>query len=129
MKVIPAIAGKKKIPRQLRVANEVKRVLSEFLLQNEDVSSANWSIASMIVITDVEVSSDLQYAKVFLSTISPKISQKECLDFMEAYKYKLRAYIGALIRLKFTPDLHFFIDNSAEQAEKIENILKKVIQK
>ncbi|MBQ7674769.1 MAG: 30S ribosome-binding factor RbfA [Alphaproteobacteria bacterium] len=130
MTINPNLLRKRETPRRVRVASEVKRVLSEFLLRgtlNSDNSSGeNMSMASMIAITGVEMSPDLQYSKIFIASVSPKISVERCIDFLELNKYKLRNQLGASIRLKRVPELHFFVDNSFEEGEKIENILKKL---
>lgn len=120
---------RKETPRRIRVASEVKKVISEFLLRGAVSDPARSSITTMIAITGVDMSPDLQHAKVFFSSISPKISSEECAEFLENYKYKLRAHVGASIRLKHTPELRFLIDDSSEKAEKIENLLKKIAQK
>lgn len=128
--MIPASAlRRKETPRRVRVASEVKKVLSEFLLHDTISDLERPSMATMIAITEVEMSPDLQHAKVFISSISPKISSEECAKFLESNKYKLRAQIGVSIRLKHTPDLRFLIDDSSERGEKIENILKKIAQR
>ena len=128
--MIPESAIKRKeTPRRVRVASEVKKVLSEFLLRGAVSDSERPSMATMIAITGVEMSADLQHAKVFFSSISPQTSSEECAEFLEKHKYKLRAHIGASIRLKHTPELRFLIDDSSEKAEKIENILKKIAPK
>jgi ribosome-binding factor A len=119
----------KETPRRIRVASEVKKVISEFLLRGAVSDPARSSIATMIAITGVDMSPDLQHAKVFFSSISPQISSEECSEFLENHKYKLRAHVGASIRLKHTPELRFLIDDSSEKAEKIENLLKKIAQK
>lgn len=128
--MIPEIAiRKKETPRRVRVASEVKKVLSEFLLRGVVSDPEKTSIATMIAITGVDMSPDLQHAKVFFSSISPQIPSEKCAEFLEKYKYKLRAHVGSSIRLKHTPELRFLIDNSSEKAEKIENLLKKIAQK
>lgn len=120
---------RRETPRRIRVASEVKKVISEFLLRGAVSDPEKASIVTMIAITGVDMSPDLQHAKVFFSSISPKISSEECAEFLEKHKYKLRAHIGASIRLKHTPELRFFIDDSSEKAEKIENLLKKITRK
>ena len=73
--MIPESAIKRKeTPRRVRVASEVKKVLSEFLLRGAVSDSERPSMATMIAITGVEMSADLQHAKVFFSSISPNIS-------------------------------------------------------
>ena len=73
----------KETPRRIRVASEVKKVISEFLLRGAVSDPARSSIATMIAITGVDMSPDLQHAKVFFSSISPQISSEECSEFLE----------------------------------------------
>lgn len=130
MTVSISVVKKREAPRCVRVASEVKRILSEFLLRgtlnSDDSIIENISIAPMIAITGVEMSTDLQYAKVFIAPVSPKIAVDKCISFLELNKYKLRNRLGTSMRLKRVPELHFFPDKSSEESEKIENILKKL---
>lgn len=113
---------KKRVSRSDRVGGEVRRILAEFLLSG----GFRTPVSSMVVITDVEVSPDLQHAKVFMNSVSPQISVQECLEFLEENKCKLRAHLGSSLRLRYTPDLRFIVDDSEERAEKIEKVLQSL---
>lgn len=113
---------KKTNPRSNRVAEEIKKVISESLLRGE-IGSYESINPTMIAITDVEVSPCLRHAKVFISPMIDSIEKQEFLDFMEFHIPQLRKNIGHAVRLKFVPELHFFIDDTYEYAQKIENLL------
>jgi ribosome-binding factor A len=82
--------------------------------------------SSLISVTDVTVTSCLQHAKVFAVSLSNDFGDDECIAFLDKYKSKIRGHIGSEIRMKHTPELHFFIDDSFEKAAKIEELLKKI---
>lgn len=114
---------KKNTFRSNRLAQEIKRVLSEFLLMD---SSADYDEvdAKKVLITDVLVSSDLRYAKVFVSHIGNDMDNTKCVDFLEEHHGQLRHHVAEKISLRYVPDLAFFPDNSEEYAAHIENLLR-----
>lgn len=113
---------RKKVPRSDRVGSEVRKILAEFLIRGFFGNP----VAPMVVITDIKMSPDLQHAKVFFNSASPQVPAQECLEFLEENKYKLRAHLGASLRLRYTPDLRFIVDDSEEKAERIEEILRGI---
>jgi ribosome-binding factor A len=117
---------KKNTNRQNRVATEIKRVLSEFLLRNSIDDAESNCDSSLISITDIIVSSCLQHAKVFAVSLSNDFDNDECVAFLDKHKSKLRGHIGATIRMKYTPDLQFFVDDSFEKGARIDELLKKI---
>lgn len=119
---IAVIPERRKVPRSDRVGSEIRKILAEFLLSGVFEASA----ASVVVITDVKVSPNLQHAKVFVNSVLPQVSAEECLKFLEDHKYKMRAHLGVSMRLRYTPDLRFIIDDSEEKAERIEEILRNI---
>jgi ribosome-binding factor A len=79
----------------------------------------------MLSLTDVTLSPDLQHAKIFAAPISKSITYDNCITFLEKHKSKFRRQIADSIRLKYIPDISFFVDDSFEQASKIEELFKK----
>lgn len=110
------------------MAAEIKKILADFLLRCNIFDEDSNVSPSLISITDVEVSSCLRHAKLFVVSLSHKFSGEECLLFLQKHSPKLRYHLGANVRLKSVPELQFFLDNSFEQAEKIESLLKTIMQ-
>jgi ribosome-binding factor A len=108
--------------RASRVAAEIKKVLSEYLLCNPfgfgEINSAFLSI------TDVTLSPCLQHAKIYVVPLSKDICDEMCLEFFKEHTPLLRRHLGREIRLKFVPDISFFIDDSFVHASRIESLLR-----
>ena len=81
-----------------------------------------------LTITNVKVSPDLRIAKIYIS-----VFEKEKREIvLEKIKAKYRFYkIGTCsrIRIKFVPELKFFIDDTLDYVEKIEGLIKKIHEK
>ena len=74
----------------------------------------------------VRVSPDLSVAKAYLS-IYPSARAQEILDNINAQTSQIRYELGMLERhqLRIIPELKFFIDDSLDYIENIDNLLKK----
>jgi ribosome-binding factor A len=78
-----------------------------------------------LTITNVKVSPDLRIAKVYISVFE-KEKREFVLEKVKATAGFIRAELASRIRIKFVPDLKFFIDDSLDYVEKIEGLLKKI---
>ncbi len=80
----------------------------------------------IISVTVVRVSPDLSLAKVYLS-IFPNDDKDVVFDEIRNSKSNLRFELGNRIKnqVRKIPDLQFYIDDSLDYAEKIDNLLKK----
>ena len=80
----------------------------------------------MVSVTTVRVSPDLGVAKIYIS-VFPSDKSKDTLVLIKAQVKSIRYNLGQLIhnQLRVIPDLEFFIDDSLDYIEKIENLLKK----
>jgi len=83
---------------------------------------------SMLTVTKVSVSADLSFARIFVS-IFPigQISKEEILNLLKQHKKYLRNALATQIRhqLRVIPDLAFFLDDSLDYADNIEQLLRQ----
>ena len=79
----------------------------------------------LVTITNVKVSPDLKLAKIYFSVFE-KEKREEVLNKITATKGLIRSELASRIRMKFIPDLKFFIDDTLDYVEKIEDLLKKI---
>lgn len=82
---------------------------------------------AFITVTTVRVSPDLSIAKVYLSFLNSKDKQgllEDIEDKKKAVRSELARRIGKQVRI--IPELHFYLDDTAEYAAKIENIFNKI---
>jgi len=80
----------------------------------------------LVSVSIVRVSPDLSVAKAYLS-IYPSARAQEILDNINAQTSQIRYELGTLERhqLRIIPELKFFIDDSLDYIENIDNLLKK----
>ena len=80
----------------------------------------------LITVTAVRVSPDLGIAKVYLS-LFPVKDKQAVLDNVRSRGHKLRGEFGHRVgkQLRIVPDLLFYVDDSLDRIEEIDNLLKK----
>ena len=78
-----------------------------------------------VTITNVRVSPDLKLAKIYLSVLE-KEKRELVLDKIDAKKGYIRSELAHRIRIKFIPELKFFLDDTLDYVEKIEGLIKKI---
>ena len=80
---------------------------------------------SLITVTTVRISPDLSVAKIYLSIFPPKETEKTLAAVKEIIS-PIRHELGNIVRnqLRIVPELVFYIDDSLDYIEKIENLLK-----
>jgi len=107
--------------------NKVSRLLQKDLGEIFRAESLNLFLGAMISVTVVRVSPDLSFAKVYISIFSPKNSVEEIFDLVNQNSKKIRFLLGNKIKnqIRSIPELAFFIDDSLDYMENIENLLKK----
>lgn len=78
----------------------------------------------LVTITDVEMSPDLSFAKIFVS-VFPIIHSDDLLRHIEEHKSKVRGALGRAIgkEVRIVPELAFFLDSTAENASKIDSLI------
>jgi len=79
-----------------------------------------------ITVTEVHVTPDLRIAKIYVSIMGSSDIKALTLQMLESHKSEIRFFIGANIRLKFTPSIHFYVDETLDRAEKINNLIKQI---
>ena len=80
----------------------------------------------MITVTHVNVTSDLSYAKVYLSIFGVDDKQK-VVDEVGQNSKAIRGLLGNRIRhqIRVIPELRFYEDDSLDYIENIDNLLKQ----
>jgi ribosome-binding factor A len=102
----------------LRVNHLIQREISEMLQKDMDPRFG------MITITEVRVSKDLRYAKVFFSVYGENSQKEKATRFLHEKTASIQKELGSRIRLRYTPSLQFILDETAEKTERIMNLFK-----
>ncbi len=80
----------------------------------------------LLTVTDVRMSPDLKIAKVYLSIFEGPDAKEDILARLEENKKFVRTELARHVRLKFTPTLQFYLDESLDRVMNIEQILNKI---
>ena len=107
-----------------RINEEYKRELSQII----SYELKNSNITGMISVTKVKVTTDLKYAKVYVSILNSK-NIKDTLAGLKKSSGFIRTELAKRINLRNTPELIFELDDSIEYGAKIETILKEILPK
>lgn len=78
-----------------------------------------------VTITDVRTSPDLRHSDVYVSVLGEQAEKEAAIEGLESAHGRIQAEIGRQMRMKRTPTLSFHIDETAEQAERVEEILRE----
>ena len=77
-----------------------------------------------LTLTRVSVTSDLQIARVYYTSLGDEKAQRETAKALTRATPFLRRQLGSRIRLRRVPELTFFYDASIAQTDRIEQILQ-----
>lgn len=108
--------------RSGRINEEMKKELAALVMT--DIRDPR--LTAMVSITDVEVTKDLSYAKVYVSIFG---TEKEKADSLEAIKNAssfLRREIGRRMNLRHTPELVIMLDTTIDRGMHIDDLIRRI---
>jgi ribosome-binding factor A len=109
--------------RQEKVAKLIQQELAIIFQQH----SRDMFKGAFITVTVVRMSPDLGVAKAFLSFFAPgKDTKDEFLELVRAQSSKIRGILGNKVgkQLRIVPELVFYMDDSLDYADNINDLLK-----
>lgn len=104
-----------------RLQEEIKKETS-FIIQRK-VKDPRLGFVS---ITDVELSRDYSYCKIFISVLGDENEREQTMEGLHKATGFIRSELAKKLRLKTVPKLSFHYDQSLEYGSKIDAILKKL---
>lgn len=107
--------------------NKVARVIQKDVAEIFQKEMRNAFGSGLISVTHVFMSADLSFAKTYLSIYGAKDKEKT-LGTIRKQAKEIRRFLGMRVgkQLRIVPEIAFFIDESADYAEHIEELLKNV---
>lgn len=115
-------AAKGPSQRQLRVGEILRHALAD-LLTRTDIADPELE-GRYITVTEVKTSPDLRHATVFVRPFGADEDGPAIVKALSRHQRFLRGELGRRIDLKFTPDLAFRLDESFDEAERIDALLR-----
>lgn len=111
----------KSYSRSSRVAHQIQRALSELI--RREVRDPR---LGMVTLTEVQVSKDLSYAKVFYSVLGAEKAQAQ--EILNDAADMLRGPLGRALGLRHSPELRFVNDELIESGAKLSALIQKAVK-
>lgn len=108
--------------RSGRINEEMKREISSII--QKDIRDPR--LSAMISVTNVDVTKDLKYAKVYVSIFGSEESKKTTFEALKSSSGFIRREVGHRINLRCTPEILIELDNTIEQGMHIDALLHKI---
>ena len=106
--------------RTRRIAEEIRKMVSTMLINGIKDPRIN----SLVSVTDVEVTSDLSYAYVYVSILGG--DEESTLEGLKSACGYIRREVGKSIKIRHTPEIIFKIDDSLLKGMYMDELIKKV---
>jgi len=110
--------------RSERVGELLTEVIADVL--REDIRDPR---VTAVTITAAKVTKDLRQARIYFTILGGASDNKATvLAGLKSALGFIRARIGKQLKLRFVPAIEFFYDDSVDEAERIEKLLRQVKQ-
>lgn len=103
-----------------RVNELLKRELGELLTREVSFE------ASLVTVQQVDITPDLKHAHVFVSVIGDETQAKAAMAKLHASRATLQHLLSKRVVLKYTPHLHFKLDDSIVRGTRIISLLEEI---
>jgi ribosome-binding factor A len=105
-----------------RVGDQIRQELSELLARGEVHDPG----IGFITLTRVQVTPDLQLARVYYTTMGDQSARKDTAKALQRATPFFRRHVGGRLRLRRVPELEFRFDESVAHQDRIEQILREL---
>jgi ribosome-binding factor A len=109
-------------PRSRRIEDLLRKEMADMLLS--EIKDPR--IRGLITIMQVKISEDLRHAKFFVSVLGNETEKESVLRGLNKARGFIRRTMGHRLDLRRIPELHFQLDRSLDDQEKIEKLLASV---
>ena len=111
------------IPRLVRVNELLKREIAEDIQRNFSLSDFD---CSAITVTRVECASDLRDANVYISIFGHEGERERMIGYLNRHRQEVIRLMVKRVKLKYTPRLHFMLDESLENGDRVLSMLAEM---
>lgn len=109
--------------RPQRLAEEIKVALAD-ILQNE-LKDPRFTLA-LLTVTHVDVSGDLRHATAHISVYAGDEETRQIMEGLNHSRSFIKRQVGERVVVKYMPDIHFRLDETGRNADRINRLLKQI---
>jgi ribosome-binding factor A len=110
--------AKSTISRATRVADQIRMEVAEILSRKIKDPRVQF-----VTVTEVKMTADLKIARIYVTTLDQEHFEQQTAPGLKSAVGYIRTEVGRRLNLRYTPEIVFYRDTSAEYAQRMEKIL------
>lgn len=108
--------------------NKISEAVKQELSQIIRAELKDPRIPSLTTVVSVDVTKDLKYAKINISVYGTDEEKQNAIKGLKSAAGFIRREIGNRLNLRYTPEMHFELDNSIERGVYLTELINKTIK-
>jgi len=108
--------------RPEKVAHLMRREVADIL----ERKLRDPGLVSTVTVTDVQVTHDLSFAKIFVTVLGDEKARAQAMDALKRATGFVRHELGDRLELREVPELRFEYDVSLDRGHRVEDLLRKI---
>ena len=108
--------------RPEKVAHLMRREVADIL----EMKLRDPRLGRTVTVTDVEVTHDLSFAKIFVTVLGDEAERKSTLEALAHATGFVRREIGQRLKLREVPEIRFLYDDSLDKGGRVEALLRRL---
>lgn len=109
-------------PRHKRISEEIKKIVSQLIMY--DIKDPR--IPAMTSVTHVDTTNDLRFTTIYISILDSSANRQKALEGLNSAKGFIRKAIGTELKLHYTPEPLFKVDESIENSMYMNKLISSV---
>ena len=108
--------------RPEKVAHRMRREVADILQRRV----RDPRVSAMVSVTDVEVTPDLSFARVFVTILGPEAERDATFEALTHAAGFVRHELSVRLGLREVPEVRFVYDESLDRGARVEELLKRI---
>ena len=105
-----------------RIEEEIKKIVGTLI----DNGIKDPRVNGLISVTKVDVSKDMKYCKIYVTTLGDEAAQAEVKEALKSAAGFIRRELAHRLNLRVTPELTFLMDDSIEYSIHMAEMIKSI---
>ncbi|HEY9062386.1 MAG TPA: 30S ribosome-binding factor RbfA [Pseudobacteroides sp.] len=110
--------------RTSRISEEMRKEISSIIMSE----LKDPRLPSMVSVVSVNVTKDLRHAKVYISVLGNEEDKKNAQEGLRSAAGFIRREVGHRMQLRYTPEMHFEIDDSIEHGVYMTKLINDTVK-
>ena len=111
--------------RNKRVGDQIQRELAQ-IIQHESLGEPHEQAARLITVAKADVSPDLSYAKIYVTSLDDNVDRTTLLDGLNRLAGHYRHCLARILTMRCVPRLKFVYDEAQERGQRMDRLIESL---